>query len=228
MSLCNRKLLSATGAEEGLRESEGRFRTALDDMLEGCQIIGFDWRYIYVNKAAAKQNRQPVEEMLGQTMMERYPGIEEMPAFAVFKRCMEERTPGRLENYFTFPDGATGWYDMSIAPIPEGIFILSIDITERKRAEEKLEESFAKLQSALNGIILATGQMLEFRDPYTSGHQKRVATLASAIASEMHLSEKVIDGIYLAALIHDIGKISVPSDILNKPGRISELEFGIV
>jgi putative nucleotidyltransferase with HDIG domain len=80
----------------------------------------------------------------------------------------------------------------------------------------------------VRGIISATGHMLEYRDVYTASHQKRVATLARAIAGEMRLSEEVIEGVYLAAQIHDIGKIAVPSDILNKPGRISELEFGII
>jgi PAS domain S-box-containing protein len=125
-------------AEEALRESEKRYRGTLDSMLEGCQFIGFDWRYLYVNDAVARQGRRTKDELLNHTMMEVYPGIEDTKLFSVLKECMEKRVPRRMENEFTFPDGTTGWFDLSIQPVPEGIFILSIEITERKRAEEKL------------------------------------------------------------------------------------------
>ena len=69
---------------------------------------------------------------------------------------------------------------------------------------------------------------VEMRDPYTAGHQRRVAQLASAIASEMGLAEEQVEGIHMAALLHDVGKISVPFDILNKPGKITEIEFSLI
>jgi PAS domain S-box-containing protein len=122
-------------AEQPLRESEARYRNRLDDLLEGCQIIGFDWRYLYVNDAVAKHGRKTKEELLGHTMMEIYPGIEKTDMFTAVRRCMDERTPSRLENEFTYPDGTTGWFELGIQPVPEGVFILSVDTTERKRAE---------------------------------------------------------------------------------------------
>ncbi|MGD2066977.1 MAG: PAS domain S-box protein, partial [Candidatus Bathyarchaeota archaeon] len=137
-------------AEEALRVSEYRFRSTLDSLMEGCQIIGFDWRYIYVNDAIAKQGRQTKEEMLGHTMMERYPGIENTELFTVLRRCMEERTSHQLENEFTFPDGAKGWFELRIQPVPEGIFILSVDITERKQAEEKFRLA---VEAAPNAMV---------------------------------------------------------------------------
>ena len=124
-------------AAEALRISESRFRSALDNMLEGCQIIGFDWRYLYVNDASAISGRQPREDLLGHTITERYPGIERTEMFAVLQHCMEKRTARHLENEFTYPDGVKRWFELSIQPVSDGIFILSLDITDRKRAEER-------------------------------------------------------------------------------------------
>lgn len=124
--------------DKALIESETRFRNTLDKMLEGVQIIDFDWRYIYVNDAMAKHGKYERDAFIGKTVMEMYPGIEETETFQVYKQCFDERVPVHLENFFLFPDGSKGWFELSFQPIPEGIFILSIDITERKRAEEAL------------------------------------------------------------------------------------------
>src|SRR6185503_8258137 len=113
----------------GRRWAEERLATTLDSIAEGAQIISFDWRYLYVNDATVVQNRQPREALIGRTMMEAYPGFESTTIFAALKRCMETRTPKRLEDEFVFPDGSKGWFDIFIQPVPEGIFILSGDIT---------------------------------------------------------------------------------------------------
>ena len=102
------------------------------------------------------------------------------------------------------------------------------DITESRRAEREIQESFARLRKALGGIIQAMSLTVEKRDPYTAGHQRRVADLARAIATEMDLPAERVNGIRLAGVIHDVGKISVPADILSKPGRLTEHEFGII
>ena len=125
-------------AEEALKKSEEKYRTALDNMMEGCQIISPDWRYLYVNDALLKQGRRERDELLGNTMMEMYPGIEETELFQILKRSMEEGTSHHLDNKFTYPDGTVRWFELSIHPIPEGIFILSIDITERIERQEEL------------------------------------------------------------------------------------------
>jgi PAS domain S-box-containing protein/putative nucleotidyltransferase with HDIG domain len=102
------------------------------------------------------------------------------------------------------------------------------DITDRKQAEKELEESFEKLQKAVSANIQLMAMTVEIRDPYTAGHQKRVADLARAIAKRMALSKERIEGIYMAGVIHDIGKISVPSEILSKPGKLTEMEFNLI
>ncbi len=109
-----------------------------------------------------------------------------------------------------------------------GAVILINDITQSIIAEEKLKESYQLLQNSTEDIILAMSSTSEMRDPYTAGHQKRVAELALAIAEKMSIPDKQKEGVRFASIIHDIGKISVPSDILSKPGKITNMEYEIV
>jgi PAS domain S-box-containing protein/putative nucleotidyltransferase with HDIG domain len=123
-------------------------RDTLDSLMEGCQIIGFDWRYRYVNDVAAWHGRRTKEQLLGQTMMEIYPGVENTEMFDKVKKCLEERKPRHIENEFTFPDGSKGWFVLSMEPVPAGALILSWDVTERKKMEEALRESQVMLSAA--------------------------------------------------------------------------------
>jgi len=102
------------------------------------------------------------------------------------------------------------------------------DVTDRKQAEEKLASTLSNLRKAMGGTIQAIVHVVETRDPYTAGHQNRVADLAGAIATEMHLPADTIEGIRTAGVIHDIGKISVPAEILAKPGKLSQKEFELI
>ncbi len=126
--------------ETELLESEKRLRTTLDSMMEGCQIIDFSWRYAYVNDVVARQGRRKKEDLLGHTMMEMFPGIENTELFVHLRNCMENRVSHQMDNLFTFEDGSEGWFEIRLEPVPEGVFILSLDITERKRAEETLQK----------------------------------------------------------------------------------------
>ena len=124
-------------------------------------------------------------------------------------------------------NGGTVWVEL-VANImrdengrPVGIVGVSRDITERRQAEERLHR-------ALNGAVSAIGHMVEYRDPYTAGHEKRVASLARAIALEMELPKETAEAIHIAGIIHDLGKIAVPVEILTKPGKLTENEFNLV
>ena len=142
-----RELAARKQAEEALRESEERLRSTLESMMEGCQIIGYDWRYLFLNDSAAIHGLRNKDELLGHTMMECYPGIEKSDMFAALRRCMEERTPHHMVNEFIYPDGSKGWFELSIQPAPNGIFILSNEVTERKRAEETLRQRLVELET---------------------------------------------------------------------------------
>ncbi|OGF27688.1 hypothetical protein A2303_00465 [Candidatus Falkowbacteria bacterium RIFOXYB2_FULL_47_14] len=153
-SIIFNKLKASEGA---FRKSEERFRGTLDNMLEGCQIIGFDWRYLYVNNTAALHGRAVKEDLIGRTMMEAYPDIEKTALFAVLRQCMEQRKPVALENEFVYPGGNSGWFKLSVQPAEEGIFVLSIDITEKKRIEAEMRNLARFPEDNPNPVIRASG-----------------------------------------------------------------------
>ncbi len=99
---------------------------------------------------------------------------------------------------------------------------------ELRKSQEDLKQTLSKLDQAMQGTIQALSKALEEKDPYTSGHQKRVTNLACTIAKEMGLDEDRIQGLYLAGMVHDIGKISIPLDFLTKPTKLTALQFSII
>ncbi len=336
-----------------ISDSEKRYRHTLDNMMEGCQIIDFDFRYLYLNNAAIRHSKKPSEELIGKTMFETYPGFDNSDLFRLMKVCMKKREIGRFENTFIFPDNSKGEFELFIEPVPEGLFILSLDITERKKTEKHLKQNqellrlFAEYapaaiamldnnmhylasskrylsdyglpdepiigkshyelfpnlpdhwknihQRCLHGEILSAeaepfvrsdghtdwvsweihpwykpdgkiggillfsevitlrklaeekskadeqklisamietvemvSKTVEMRDPYTSGHQGRVTTLAVEIAKQLALSPTDIEGIRMSSIVHDLGKISIPAEILSKPGKLTPLEYSFI
>jgi putative nucleotidyltransferase with HDIG domain len=102
------------------------------------------------------------------------------------------------------------------------------DITARIVAEDELKRNLERLEKAIEQTVSAMAKMIETRDPYTAGHQQRVAVLAVAIAEEMGLRDADIMALQMAAAIHDVGKIYVPAEILSRPGQLSETEFNLI
>ncbi|MDH4127761.1 MAG: DUF3365 domain-containing protein [Spirochaetota bacterium] len=139
-----------------------------------------------------------------------------------------------FEYRFKKPNGKIIWVFSKSTPFHDeskriiGHIVTIMDITDRKRSEEEQKENTEKLLSAMKETIQAMAMMVEVRDPYTAGHQKRVAKLAISIATEMNLPQNQIEGIHLASLIHDIGKIQVPAEILNKPTKLHDIEYQLV
>lgn len=130
-------------------------------------------------------------------------------------------------------DGTLFPVSMSGSPIivdgkPRGIIGMFLDITERKTTEEQLKESFKKLQKTMEDSIYSISLVTEARDAYTAGHQRKVSKLAVALAKEMGFSKDKVEGIKIAALIHDVGKINLPAEILSKPGKLSDIEFNLI
>lgn len=142
-----------------------------------------------------------------------------------------EKEDERVSDYVEFKDGRI----FERVSLPQKVGNKTVgrvwsfrDITDFKRNEADLKDTLKNLRAALGGTIQAIALTVEKKDPYTAGHQQRVSDLARAIATEIGLPRKVVDGIRLAGSIHDIGKNSVPTDILSKPGRLTDHEFGII
>jgi len=139
-----------------------------------------------------------------------------------------------LENLVTWGDGSLHVYDTSKIPLydelksPFAVLAYGRDITRRHKAENELAASYKALQKTLHDAINAMARIVDLRDPYTAGHQQKVACLASAIAREMGMDELEIEHLIMASTVHDIGKMYIPADILSKPGKLSTLEWEII
>ncbi len=145
----------------------GGYASMLDALLEGFQVIGFDYRYLVVNASAARHGRSSADRLIGRTIMACYPGIDETPLFARLRECLEKRTSHVLENYFRFPDGSGAYFELRIEPVPQGACVLSIDISERKAAEASLRGNSDRLHEAerLEALgMLAAGIAHEFNN----------------------------------------------------------------
>jgi PAS domain S-box-containing protein len=129
---------------------DGRFGS----ISEGYTILDRDFRYVYVNEAAARHTHADPRDLLGKSTSEIFPNIETTEAHAAVRRCMEERTSTRFETEVTFANGEVGWFEVHIQPVPEGVAILSIDDSDRRRALNALKASEARLQAlAESGIV---------------------------------------------------------------------------
>src|SRR5688500_2870064 len=102
-----------------------------DIALGGFQMIGVDWRYLYVNPVAARHWRKTALELIGHTMQEAYPGIEATPVFREMQRCLKERCVSTIETQLRFADGSRQWFEVRIQPTSEGVCVYPIDLQER-------------------------------------------------------------------------------------------------
>jgi PAS domain S-box-containing protein len=172
----NAKALEAKNSElsaalERLKASEERLlplERSIAAMLEGIQIIDPQWRYVYLNATAARQGRPSTAKLVGRTMMECYPGIEATPVFGVLTAVMETRAPQRLQTEFVFPDGTSGWFELSVEPDPNGILLRSMDITEHRHVEVAFRASEARyrrlFETAKDGILILDAQTGKIED----------------------------------------------------------------
>lgn len=175
-----------SGLKKRLKEAERikqLYTHTLDNMMEGCMIIDFNWRYLYVNNVAAKHGHQKQENLIGRTMLEIYPGVEKSEIFALYQHCMKKRVSGRKELAFTFPRGLVNWYELNVSPVPEGIFVLSIDITERKEAEERTKKSENKYRGLVEN--LQEGLWILDKNDKTVSVNKQMADMLGYKISEM-------------------------------------------
>jgi PAS domain S-box-containing protein/putative nucleotidyltransferase with HDIG domain len=219
-----------------VREAKEKYRSIFENAVEGIYQMKPGKGFITANPALA--------HMLGyespRQLLERVMDIEHQiyvdpKRYDEIKRLLEKQGQIQgVEYQVRRKDGSVIWVSNSARTVRDGnrtvLYYEGIieDITTRKEAEEKGHESLEKLQRTLDETVFALASTAEKRDPYTAGHQQRVARLACAIAREMGLPESKIEGIRVAGILHDIGKICIPAEILNKPGPITEIEFSII
>lgn len=218
-------------AEDALKESEARYRSVFENHAAVKLLIDpNNGNIIEANNAAAKYYGWPTEQFKRMKIQD----FNTLPPEDVKKEIEKARTQKqvRFEFRHRLHDGSIRDVEVLSSRINvEGKDILhSIihDITERKYAENKLQETLNHLKRAIGATIQVMVSAVESRDPYTAGHQIRVSKLACAIATEMGLPQEKIEGIRMASSIHDIGKLSIPAEILSRPKRLTDCEFSLI
>ena len=215
-------------AEDAIRESEEKYSAVVEQAMYGVVIVQ-DEKYMFANKAIAKMTGYSVGEIssmhfldifapecrkvVDQRYKRRMAGGKVLPLYETKIMCKDG----------TLKDVEVAFGLIKIAGISADMGYVK-DITARKVAQEELKASVGRLQKRLEETVNALASITEKRDPYTAGHSERVTQLAYAIAQEMDLTDEQIEGVKVAGTLHDIGKIYEPSEILSKPGILSDIE----
>lgn len=225
-----------------LRQYEAKYRLLADNVSDVVWVTDMQFRPVYFSPSVTRLLGYSVEEAMAGTIETRLAGPSYDAVIDTFSSLMEleQKEPGKLsgtstlEMQFMRKDGSLVWVDAAVTLLrdPGGrlVHILGIlrDISERKATEERLHHSLSKLETIMEGAVKAIASTLEMKDPYTAGHQRRVTRLACIIAREMGLPAESVRDIRTAGLLHDLGKIALPTDILIKPGTLNELEMAVI
>jgi PAS domain S-box-containing protein len=214
-------------AEEVMRDSEHRLQTLVQTIPDLIWLKDKDGVYLSCNTMFERFFGAKEADIVGKTD---YDFVDRELADSFREHDNKAMVAGKTtsnEEWITFADDGhrvfldtikTPMYDVRGTLI--GVLGIGRDITDRRSVE--------RIRKALGGTVQAIAVTVEARDPYTAGHQRRVADLARAIATEMNLPIDIIDGIRMAAAIHDLGKISVPAEILSKPTKLKKTEFDLI
>jgi PAS domain S-box-containing protein len=221
-------------AQEATQASEKWLRQITDNMLDMITQLDLQGRYVYASPSHIPILGYKPEELLGRSIFAFMHPEDKGKVIQGIQGALQTRTPGSMEFRFRHAQGhylyleSMGNFLHDSKNEITGAIFGTRDVTARKQAEEALKGTLKKLKSANEGIIQALAVTSEARDPFTAGHQRRVADLAQAIAREMPLSQDQIEAISMAGMIHDLGKISIPADILSKPSRLLDLEMKLI
>ncbi|MDD5344123.1 MAG: PAS domain S-box protein [Smithella sp.] len=219
-------------AENNLLESKERYRIVVENAHEAI-IINQDTNVVFANNAAAEQIGYSKETLTSGAFTNFiHPEDRNLVTEYSTKRLRGEEVPSIYSFRIITHDGKIKWAELNATVIewnkkPATLNFLN-DITERKMLEEERIESYSRIKKTLQATVQSIALLVETKDPYTAGHQQRVAQLAVAIAKEMGLTSDQQDFIYTASIIHDLGKVSVPSELLSKPTKLTEVEFNLI
>ncbi|HEX5371976.1 MAG TPA: MASE3 domain-containing protein [Aquabacterium sp.] len=220
---------------QALRDSEQRFRGMVEQTISG-MYVRRDGRFIYVNPRFCEIIGWSAEELVGRDVLE-FTTLDPENIDRIKQAWRELHTSESQSVAYSVPmvrkDGQIIEAGLKAKVIlwDDGLpatIVMAQDITERKRAEDQIAAYVKQLEGSMRGTLQAVSNMVEMRDPYTAGHERRVGLLARDIAREMGWDESRCQNLELMGLVHDIGKIAVPSEILTKPTRLSDLEMALM
>jgi PAS domain S-box-containing protein/putative nucleotidyltransferase with HDIG domain len=229
-------------AEAQLWASDVQYQLLANSVKDAIWLMDMELKFLWLSPSCEKLRGYTIEEMKVLPLHKHLTPESFHRAMDLFARAMDDERQGNLlpnhsyveELEYSRKDGSTFWVETNMKFLRNetgkatSILFEGWDITERKLFEDKLLKSYESLQKTLNDAINTMVKIVELRDPYTAGHQNKVADLATSIAGEMKVDDTRLNQLQTAALLHDIGKMYVPSDILSKPGKLSQIEFGLI
>ena len=222
-------------AHQKIKESEERFRSLSENAPDIIYTLGIKGKFTYINPVVETILGYRPEEIIGRYFIDIVRKEDVHRCIEFFKQVRDHQQTIKEEmGILLHKDGTERYFSFSCAPNfdSESHFIGVVgtfkNMTDIRKSEMELKKSFEKLQSVMSSTIDAISIIVESRDPYTAGHQRRVTQLATAIACELALSKEKIDLIRMGSLIHDIGKIYIPSEILTKPMKLNDIEYAMI
>jgi len=221
-------------AEQNIKNAKDELQMILDSVPALIFYKDTEGRIIRANKALADSLRMPIKDIIGKTTEELFPEEQAEKMRKDDKEVIVSGEPkmGIIESYDT-PEGVRWAITDKIPYINKegkvtGVIGLAKDITVQRKSEQELQQTHQRLKKTTDAAIDTMSKIIEAKDPYTSGHQRRVCQLAVPLAQELGLSQDKIEGIRIASLIHDIGKVGLPAEILSKPIELTEIEFSLI
>ncbi|MDH4129362.1 MAG: PAS domain S-box protein [Spirochaetota bacterium] len=222
--------------EKALQTSRERFVSLIDTIVDTIITIDENGKILLVNRTVKDMFGYDIKEALNQNLNMLIPNfINHLNTKSSLNRQITDDGSiiwkpldliGQHKNGKKFP------VELSFGEYKENhkhlLTAVIRDISERVKIDHERKKSTEKLLKAMEDTVHAIAKTVEIRDPYTAGHQRRVAELACAIANEIGLSDNKIEGLRMASIIHDLGKINIPIEVLSKPGRLSNIEFNLV
>jgi len=216
-------------AEERLAAASRQWRQTFDAMSDSVALFDEEGRVLRCNAATTVLAGRGFDDIVGRRCFEVFHG-----GIAFHPDCPQQRALDSGQTETSTIEQGGHWLRITFQPLTDeggrvcgGVHMVT-DVSDLKHAEEGLLESLTAQQTITDGVIAALARTIEVRDPYTAGHQRRVSELGAAMALHMGLGEERAEGVRVAGMLHDVGKITIPAEILSKPGLLTTMEFQLI
>ncbi len=220
-------------ADEALRESERKYKSLIDNFQDIILTINLEGKITFASQSIKEKLGYESVETINMTILDFVQEEDHQRIMESLQKGMKGEKITGFQIQVITKSGKRLFFESSFSRVYKdgevvGAQAIIKDITESKRAEEERKQSFERMRKALGATVQSISMIVEMKDPYTAGHQQRVSDLARAISTEMGLSADQRDFILTASAIHDIGKISIPVEILSKSTKLTDMEFNLI